>query len=217
MNDCNQFWWNWWVNLAVALGTFAAVLVALFGDWFRSRFFSPKLKLELRSLTGEKTIASFQMQTEEGPKEVREDARYYHVRVSNGAPWPRATQLQINLLQIEEQGPDGALQVSWAGEVPIRWMHQEIYPLSRTIGPPADSDFFSVVKDKFLQLHPLILPNNLTAIRKGPVHLVVSLQAIANEGKSRITRFQIAWDGQWEDGEKEMTRHLVVKEVTEKA
>ena len=25
-----QFWWNWWVSLAVAIGTIGAVLVALF-------------------------------------------------------------------------------------------------------------------------------------------------------------------------------------------
>jgi len=32
-----QFWWNWWVNAAVAFGTLTAAFVALFGQAFRLR------------------------------------------------------------------------------------------------------------------------------------------------------------------------------------
>jgi hypothetical protein len=38
---------NWWVQLAVALCTLLAVLVALFGQSFRVKFFPPRLSLTL--------------------------------------------------------------------------------------------------------------------------------------------------------------------------
>lgn len=46
---------NWWVNVAVAAGTISAVLVALFGEAFRTKFFPPKLSLELANSNGEAT------------------------------------------------------------------------------------------------------------------------------------------------------------------
>ncbi len=215
MSAGKEFWWNWWVNFGVALATFAAVFVALFGEWIRAHLFSPQLSLKLRNPHGAKTRVTLRWQDENGtPHQRVEDARYYHVTVSNGARWPRANQVQVYLLRVEEPGPDGALKLTWSGEIPIQWMHQEIHPLARTIGPAASCDLCSVVKGKWIQLHPLIVPNNLSAVRREPATMVVSLQARANEGESEITRFQISWDGQWEDGETEMANHLVVKQLT---
>jgi hypothetical protein len=42
MPDPSSFWWNWWINAAVAVATFLAVLVALFGQAFRAKFFPAK-------------------------------------------------------------------------------------------------------------------------------------------------------------------------------
>lgn len=212
-----QFWWNWWVSLGAAIATFAAVLVALFGDWLKAHLFSPKLSISLRNATGEKTTVTIEWQTEQGKKQRTEDARYYHVRVANQVRWPSSNQTQVHILRVEEPGPDGTLQIVWAGELPIQWTHQAIYPLARTVGSAAYCDLCSVVKGKWLQLHPLIVPNNFKAQYRNATTLVVSLQAKGNEGESPIARFQIAWDGSWEDGDTEMTRHLVVKDVTAKA
>jgi hypothetical protein len=71
------------------------------------------------------------------------------------------------------------------------------------------------VKEKWIQLHPLIVPNNFPAQKLNATTLVVSLQAKGNEGESPIARFKISWDGKWEDGDIEMTGHLVVKDITE--
>ncbi len=218
MSTGSEFWWNWWVNLGVAVATFSAVLVALFGEWIRAHLFSPKLELKLRNTIGEKTPVTLQWTDENGvPHQDQRDGRYYHVKVINSKRWPRATQVQVYLLRVEEPGPDGDLKLAWSGEVPIRWRHQEIHPLARTIGPPADCDLCNVVKDKWVELSPLIMPNNLTARKREAATMVVSLQARANEGESEITRFQISWDGKWEDGDAEMTRHLVVKKYDSKA
>lgn len=217
MKADSQFWWNWWVSLGVAIATTSVAAIALFGDWFRARILPPKLKLSLKNTAGEKTIVRSQRQTEEGLQEWMADARYYHVRVSNQRRWPSANQVQIYLIRIEEPGPDGELQITWTGELPIEWTHQAIYPVARTIGAAASCDLCSVVKDNWIRLHPLLSPHNLTVKWPGPTQLTVSLQARGNEGESAISRFHIAWDGKWADGDSEMTRHLIVKDITEKA
>lgn len=214
MSTKEEFWWNWWVTFGSAFATFAAVFVALFGEWIRAHLFSPKLELELKSLFGEKTTVILQWQDKNGEThQDPEDARYYHVKVTNHSRWPNATQVQVYLTRVEEPGPDRNLQITWAGEIPIHWRHQAIHPLSRTIGHAIDCDLCSVVKEKWVQLHPLIVPNNLEVIRRNPTTMVVSLQARSNEGDSKITKFEISWDGKWDDGDKEMTQHLIVKKL----
>ena len=210
MTPESQFWWDWWVQFGVAVATLAAVVVALFGDWLKARMFRANLTLSLVSTSGDLTRAVLLSPSGETREEM---ARYYHVRVSNLARWPTATQVQIYLIRLEEPGPDGELQLKWLGDVPLRWKFQEIHPLSRTVGPAADCDLCSVVRGKWIELHPLITPNNLEAKRRGTTDMVVSLQARSNEGESKIHRFRISWDGQWQDGGREMAQHLVVKEV----
>lgn len=95
MSDDSQFWWNWWVSLGAALATLGAVVVALFGEWLKARLFAPTLVLELRDSRGERTIAKLEWQNEQGAQSRLEDARYYHLKVSNQARWPSATQTQV--------------------------------------------------------------------------------------------------------------------------
>lgn len=209
MDPTDQFWWNWAVNLAVAVGTLAAAFVALFGDWIKARLFRPRLLVKLANKEGELTTAVLLSPNGETREEK---ARVYHLRVTNSARWPTATQVQVHIIRLEEPGPDGELLLKWAGDVPLRWKLQEIHPISRTVGPPADCDLCSVIRGKWLELHPLIVPNNLPARRLEKADLVVSVQARSNEGESNIRRFRISWDGRWEDGEMEMIHHLVIKE-----
>lgn len=212
MDDCNiQFWWDWWVNLAVALGTFAAVFVALFGDWLKARLFKPELHLEIENSNGVST--PFNLISDGNSR--TEDGRIYHVRVSNNKSWPAATQVQVNLLRIEELGPDREFQQKWVGQVPLRWSLQEIKPLTQTIGPSMLLDLCSVIKNKWIELHPLITPNNLTDLikRREKVDMILTIQAQSAEADSAQSRIQISWDGQWEDGEVEMAKHLKIKQL----
>lgn len=210
MSDEHHFWLNWFVNVGVAIGTFAVALVALFGEYFRSKFFPPQLQLRLLRPEGEKTCVRLSSFGEEEVKERWEDARYYHLNVVNLRRWSPATQVQVFLMRVEEPGPDGEPQVAWSGDVPIRWRHQEVFPPARTVGPSADCDLCSVSKGKWLKIHPLVVPTNLNACRREKTILFVSLQARSNQADSPIIRVQISWDGSWEDGNQEMKRHLTV-------
>jgi len=202
VNSDQQFWWNWWVSLGVAGGTLLTVAVALFGDLIRRRFFPPILRMQLLRKAGELTKFT-----------SGEPVRYYHLRVVNERRWSPASDVQVFLTRVEEPGPNGELQVTWLGEVPLRWRHQEVVPLTRSIGPSADTDLCSVAPNDGLRLMPLIVPNSLEARRQRTCKLVTSLQARSIEGDSEVVRVEIAWDGAWEAGEAEMQRHLVVRQL----
>jgi hypothetical protein len=103
-----QFWWNWWVNFAVALGTTLAVLVALFGDWIKNKWFKPDLRIEFSEPRG---VLVQSMELAPGQRVV--DMRYYHLRVRNGTAvkrlrvswdvqWDRGEMEMSRHLQIEE-------------------------------------------------------------------------------------------------------------------
>ncbi len=214
----HQFWWNWWVNAAVATATFLAVLAALGGplltEFLRSRWLPPMLRLNLLSAEGEKGKNRYDLQ--DGKGERVEARRFYHVRVSNGRRLlSPGENVQVSLLRLEEPGPGGSLQVTWAGDIPMTWRNQQLSPLTRTIGHDYDCDLCSVGKEQGLSLALLIFPYNLNAHRKEACTIIVSLQARGTRTDSPICRIEIAWDGKWDDGDSEMKQHLVVKQLAD--
>lgn len=206
-----QFWLGWWIQLAVAAATFLAAAVALFGQGFRAKFFPPILKLDLPDKSGERTKALLKWIEDGEVHERMEEARYYHLRVTNSRRWSPANQCHVALLRVEQPAADGLFIAVWSGDIPLIWRHQQALSPLRTIGPPAFMDLCSVVKDKWLQLHPLVAPNNLQTVWREPVSLILTVQCRSNENESNTLRVQIDWDGKWHDGATEMQRHLSLK------
>ena len=135
------------------MATFLAVVAALFGDRIKSRLFAPKLRLTLWKAAGTKSPVL--LESPDGQQRF-EDGRLYHVCVENLVRWPIARQVQIQLIRVEEPRPNGDFMIVWSAQMPLRWMHQVIVPLARDIGEPAVCDLCSVVKGKWLALHPMI-------------------------------------------------------------
>ncbi len=94
------------------------------------------------------------------------------------------------------------------------WRHQQLFPISRTIGPQADIDLCSVTESRRLQFHLLLTPFNLNSTRTQPLSMVLSIQARADQADSPVLRINLAWDGQWHQGASEMRRHVAVKAAT---
>lgn len=203
-SDC-QFWWNWWVNFAVALGTLLTVIVALFGDKLRARFFPPLLTFKRLGNEGEKTRLT------DSKGNYVDDVRYYYIQVSNGRRWSPAEQTQVFLTRVEELGPTGLWQGRWFGNIPIRWRDQEIVPLLRTIGPAADCDFCRVEKKGALWLMPVIVPNNLSAPWTEACKFIATLQIRSSLADSEILRVLVTWDGKWADSAEEMKHHFKIR------
>jgi hypothetical protein len=206
--------YEWIFQAAIALSTFLAVVIALFGDWIKTRLFRPQLRLTLDAPRG--VFQKTQLLLPDGSNRLA-DSRYYHLRVrnTNTLRWPIATQVQVYLQRIEEPRADGELAIAWTGEIPVRWRNQEINPLVRSIGPEADVDLLQVVEDKWIGASPLIVPIGFPLHqRREPIqNAVMTLQARSAEVDSPIVRISVSWNGRWADGEAEMANNLVVKVV----
>lgn len=212
MSESAQFWWNWWVQLGVAVGTIAAALVALFGAALRAKFFPPLLRLDLLRQEGDKIPVRINPPASTGAPFRMEDARFFHLIVKNKRRWSPAHDVQIYLTRVETRDVTDRWAVEWLGDLPMRWRHQEISPLTRTVGPDAECDMMSVVKGKHIELSTLITPYNLQFRRSGPTQFVATFEARSSEVNSRQVRIMVTWDGDWHDGDLEMKHHLFVAE-----
>ena len=207
MSPDQQFWWNWWINLAVALATFLAAMVALFGRQFWALVCPPLLRMKLLEEYGEKTIAVRRIKEN---LSMDDEVRFFHLKVWNERRrWASAHQAQVFLMALEQPGPNGEWQVTWTGNVPMRWRDQEITPFAQTIGAPIDCMVGKL--QRILELMPLITPNNLKVHWKGPCRFMARLQARSTEKDSEELYVQVSWDGEWEDGDIEMRKHLTVE------
>jgi hypothetical protein len=214
--DC-KFWLDLGVNLLIALATFMAVVVALFGEWFKARFFPPRLRLSIVNPLGIKTPVHLTFRDADGVEHVKKKAgRYYHVQVENTALWPKATQVQICIVKVEEPGPDGQFMVTWTGEIPLTWEFQPLHGLMRDVGRTAKADLCAVVQDKWLQLRTMIEVLNFQSTRRKDdplaiMNFIVTLEARSVETSSAPLRVKISWDRAWSDGDVEMQQHFTVQ------
>jgi hypothetical protein len=193
MTPDQQFWWNWVVSVATAVGTISAVVVALFLALRRPK---PSLNLKLLRPEGERTHLN-----------SGELVRYYHLHVWNERRSCPADEVQVFLRRMEE--PTSANE-PWQGDVPFRWRDQESIPKTLRIGTGRDCDLCIVGRDSGLRLMPLFTPNSLKAHRLGACVLVLFVQARSNQVDSELQRIQISWDGMWDDEDEKMRKHLVI-------
>ena len=59
----------------------------------------------------------------------------------------------------------------------------------------------------------MIVPPNMDTQYPEGCDLTLTFQARGDEGDSPL-RGRVAWDGQWEDGEQEMRRHLTIETLS---
>ena len=200
-----QFWLTFGVNLLLALATFAAVFVALFGRALRLVVMPPEVRIKIVDVIGEKTKLA------NSPAGHIPDVRYYYIRVENSNPASPITSASLNLVRVEKPGPDGEPQIIWTGDSPIRCRNQELYPVKQDIGSPIDYDAFCITKQPTqLRFFPIAAPTNLAGAWEGPCSLIVLFLVKSAETSSEAITVKIDWDGKWEDGDTEMAKHIKI-------
>ena len=198
-----------------AIATFLAVLVAL---RLHTRILPPALRLSLVAPEGEATTVVITTIDQNGvvTKERPEKCRYYHVRLSNSRPWSGATDAAAQVVKVESPDASGEFMPIWTGILPVNAAHYGVHP-SHTLGAaPRDFDLCSVVRGKWVELNPRIVPYNFPHRHRGekPLRLRVTLEAHSLEVVSRIFQFEISWNGQWDDDTVKMRQHMVVRQVS---
>jgi hypothetical protein len=209
--------WGTYADWAVAGGTFSAVLVALFGRWIRKRFFPPKLEIALSQESGQRT--QFLIGSPDGSSRT-EDAVYYHIVVSNKNRRAIAHDVRVFMEKLETLDASQRYQPTWVSPVPIRWELHAPHTETRKLGPPWRADLCSVVKDKWLELHPFVDIFGLKArwrkeevSPERPIRIRVSVQARSLETDSNLLLLEITWDGVWEEDSQKMAGHFSVHPV----
>jgi hypothetical protein len=208
-----------WITLVGVIGTWLIFIAAIWGERIRSWLFKPELHIQLVNPVGELTKETI-IWTENGERRERQrPARYYYLSVTNLRRWPVANNVQVSITRLETPDPSREPQIAWEGEVPFQWQHPQLYPLSRIVGAAARADFVVVANDtevgqKQLHLMLLIEPNNFQRSHYQETLFWVTVIARSNETDSRPHRVEIAWDGEWNPGDTEMSRHLKITDVT---
>ena len=195
--------WNLIIQSVAAFGTLIIAILAIWGDWVRSLLAAPKLKISLRSNSGEFT------QFGDGRK-----VRYYHLVVTNTRRWAPCRNVVAYLTRVERPGPDDNWQqVLRTGPVVLPWQFGKFYAGLPIIGRERICDLARISEDEGLELVPEFRPNNLDPTLRSAGQLRAHVVAIGDNGESSPCVVQFAWDGNWEEGSSEMRTHLVVNEV----
>jgi hypothetical protein len=197
--------WNLFFQMVMCIATFLVAIVAIWGDLIRSWWLGPKLRVILNNADGELTNFT-------NGKSVR----YYHLRVVNDRDWAPARNVKVLVKKILRPAADGHwVDCSFSGPLQLAWQFPKSHPRFPFIGPDDVCDLGCVIKGERFALRPYETPNNFTGYIAKNEKILVEVAAIADNGKSKPIRIEIAWDGEWNDNEKEMSRHLVVKLVKE--
>ena len=193
-------------QLIVAFGTIAVAIVAVWGDFIRSVLASPKLRVSLYNRKGEPTKYG------DG-----RNVRYYHLVVKNDRAWAPAKNVLVHITLLERPGPDGEWQPAmYSGQVPLIWQFGDYYSGLPAIGRERICDLGRIPEGGGFELKTQFRPNNFDCSVKGNQSTRVHLQAVSDNGHSNVLVLEIAWDGKWNLGSKEMATHLIIKEVSGK-
>lgn len=215
MTDNSQFWWNWAVQLATAIATFLAVIVALFLDWFRARFFPPELELRLVDRHGAPPVHTTVPMA--AGQSFATMSRWYHVEVRNNRRMSGATDTRVCLVAVEEQDAAGHFVGRSTGNIPLTARHEAILRPGRIVGSPVEYNLCSVLRDsapggggQLFSLHPVVTPTDITVQTRQPFRTAYILEAQSVERDSPRLRVEVAWNGQWSDDTAVMANNLVI-------
>ncbi len=194
----HEFWWNWFVQLGVAVGTIGAVGVGLWSAFRQVK----RAVLVMKVLREEGEFTKLN---------TGEPVQMFHLEVSNAQRDVVATRVQVYLSALAIVRGE-KLEEVWRGDLALRWRDQEFVPKFQKIGGAKHCDLFRCGKLSGITLMTLFVPNTLAThtnyIEK--CTLALFLQARSNQADSELTRFDVHWNGLWaEDGE-EMKQHLQI-------
>lgn len=190
------------VNLFLAIFTFVAVVLALFGENIRQFWNKPKLNISLIDPSLNQTGSGIQ-------------GWFYLLRVFNLRRSSPAKNVRILLTRIFKKGPDDSWQeIIFSGPVQVMWRWPQFRPIFATVGPDEIATFGLLYSNSnAFQLQLYWVPNNLKDTIPSNQLTRLVFQAVSDTAESNELTVEVAWDGAWVSGSAEMKKHLVVKEL----
>lgn len=193
------------LNTFIAIGTVAVAVLAIWGDWIRSKLVPPKLSVQAHNIRG--TVTKFT----NGPRVI-----YYHLRVVNSRPWSVARNCRVILRGLYRRFPDQQFRpIPLPVPFQFVWAPAELTPPVIELSNQQILDFGRVVEtnDKF---EPTLYsyPNNFEGFvaRDEAVRYAIEILADGYSAK-QYQVFEVAWNGRWTDKLDQMEQNLVIREI----
>jgi len=193
------------IDGAVAFGTIAVALLAIWGDWIRSKLAPAKLVIQLHTPEGDPT-------TDVNGSRLM----FYHMKVVNQRPWLPALNCRVLLRGLTKRGPDSFFHpVPMAVPTQFVWAPAEITPPVITVVREQILDFGIVGEGQAMFVPRLYsVANNFQGLVGANEAVRFQLQIEAsNFSASTYQVFEVAWDGQWSFAPATMAQHLRIREI----
>lgn len=196
------------IQIAVAVGTVAVAILAIWGDQVRHIFgLGPRLHVSLDDPEGESIAIA-----EGGGRST--PARYFHIRVRNSHRWSQATNVRVVVVSLSRPAADGTLAPQpLSGPLQLMWRFSSFHPNYSSVGPEDIADLGYLKKGSPFTLTPFVTPANFKGSLSRNERLQVVVQAVADNAESKPIAVAVSWDGEWSDDTSEMAKHLVLKQV----
>jgi hypothetical protein len=190
------------INGLIATGTIAVAILAIWGDWVRSRLAPAKLTLDVHTPEGNPALYA------SGNRVM-----FYHLRVVNQRGWLPVQNCRVMLIGLSKRDPSGIFQpvpmpVSWQ----FAWSPAEFMPPTITLLREQVLDLGYIDEhDKRFIPRLYWTPYNFRGY-VGPNEAVrYQIQIEAVNFSSPIYVIEVAWDGVWSFIPAEMKTHLPVR------
>ncbi len=198
--------WSLFIEALIAFGTLSVAILAIWGDWIRSKLAPPKLVVESHNLRG--VVTSYT----NGARVI-----YYYLKLRNLRPWISAKNCRVLLHSVSRRGPNQRLSPAPL-PVPAQfvWAPAELFPLLINITNEQIIDFGRVAENSN-QFEPVLYSyaNNFPGY-VGPNEAARYLLEIVADGYHSVSPqvFEVGWNGTWSDNLDQMSRNLTITEVT---
>lgn len=198
-------------NTAIAIGTIAVAVIAIWGRQIRSWLVPPKLSLVAHNLRGDPNVL-----TADGKPVGR--VMYYHLKVVNERPWLPVKNCRVLLRGLSRRGPDNLFHpTSLVVPTQLTWAPASIMPTLVTVTRAQVVDLGYIVEGEEAFAPALYsTPNNFQGFVKSgdAVRFELAIEA-DNFCSEENPVFEVAWDGVWEFEPGQTERHLRIRVVDE--
>jgi len=198
--------WSLLIQGLGVVGTIFVSILAIWGEWFRSKCAAPKLSLHPHLLL-KGTVTRFS----NGPRVI-----YYHLKVVNARTWATATNCRVLLRAIYRRGPDQQFhQLPMAVPLQFVWAPAELTPPVVRISAEQILDFGCIAENEDA-FQPVLYSytNNFDGYVHKNEAIRYSLEIIADRYMAKqYYTVEVAWNGVWADNLDEMARNLMIREI----
>jgi hypothetical protein len=203
-----QIDWNIVVQITTALFTLIVGVIAIWGDFIRSKCSPLKLIIEPQNIKGELTLAI------NGPNTAK--VYYYHLKVVNQSNWQIAKHCRVLLTGMYKKDPNGSFVYTEFNALhPFEWTPAEEGHEYVDITDTHVFDFGRIYENvNSFNVATRRYPNNFKGILmpNETIRYCLKIDAVGfRQKKDQI--FEVTWNGQWSDDEEKMKNNVKIKEV----